>query len=228
MSKESIRVWDLPTRIFHWALFVLVVAAFVTGQLGGNLMEWHGRIGLAILGLLVFRLVWGVVGSTYARFANFVPSPGAVLAYLRGAWQGLGHNPIGALSVLALLAVLTFQVMTGLAANDDIAFQGPLYPLVSVETSARLTGWHRLNVVVVILLVTLHLSAILFYALVMKDNLVRPMITGNKEEDGRAGVSAVGGGWVALGVAAVIAAVAVAAASGALLAPPPVMAPPAW
>lgn len=231
MNQQTVRVWDLPTRVFHWTLFLLVAAALVTGELGGNLMDWHGRIGLAILGLLVFRLVWGLVGSTYARFANFIPGPRAVLAYLRGSWHGLGHNPVGAFSVLALLAVLGFQAATGLVADDDIAFHGPLYPLVSAETAARLTGWHRLNVAVIVVLVTLHLGAILFYTLVKKDTLVRPMITGEKATSAPGAVPATGGGWVALMVAVLVAVGAVAAATGALLAPPPpppVEAVPAW
>lgn len=231
MKTYSIRVWDLPTRLFHWALLALVVAAFTTGQLGGNLIVWHGRIGLAIVGLLVFRLVWGLVGSTYARFVNFIPSPRQVLTYLRGQWQGLGHNPIGALSVLALLALLVLQAGSGLMANDDIAFEGPLYPLVSKATSDWLSGWHRQIVNLLIGLVALHLSAILFYALVKKDNLVRPMITGVKEVADRTAQPAVGGGPVAFCLAAVIALGAVWAASGALLpAPPtpPAATAPAW
>jgi len=231
MKTYSIRVWDLPTRLFHWALLALVVAAFTTGQLGGNLIVWHGRIGLAIVGLLVFRLVWGLVGSTYARFVNFIPSPRQVLNYLRGHWQGLGHNPIGALSVLALLALLIFQAGSGLMANDDIAFEGPLYPLVSKDTSDWLSGWHRQIVNLLIGLVALHLSAILFYALVKKDNLVRPMITGVKEVADRAARPAVGGGPAAFVLAAVIALGAVWAASGALLPAPPISpaaTAPAW
>ena len=109
MSTRTIRIWDLPTRLFHWLLLLLVVASFVTGWVGGNLIEWHARAGIAITGLLAFRLVWGFVGSTYARFAHFVPGPGRLLTYVRGQWRGLGHNPLGALSVLALLAILIFQ-----------------------------------------------------------------------------------------------------------------------
>ena len=103
MQQQLIRLWDLPTRLFHWLLAALVTAAFVTGLTGGNAMVWHGRLGLLILGLLTFRLVWGLVGSTYARFVQFVPGPKTMLTYLRGGWQGMGHNPLGALSVLALL-----------------------------------------------------------------------------------------------------------------------------
>ncbi len=230
MSKRFIRVWDLPTRIFHWTLLALVVGAFVTGQLGGNLIVWHGRIGLAIVGLLVFRLVWGLLGSTHARFVNFIPGPRQILAYLRGQWQGLGHNPIGALSVLGLLAVLTFQTVTGLMANDDIAFEGHLYALVSKDTSDWLSSLHRQNVNILIGLVTLHLVAILFYATVKKDNLVKPMISGIKEVADPAARPAAGGGLVALVIAVAIASGAVWAADGGLLPPPtpPAAATPAW
>jgi cytochrome b len=138
-----IKVWDLPTRVFHWSLFVSVTFALLTGLEGGNWMVWHARAGLLILGLLIFRLVWGLLGSTYARFAEFAPTPGRLLAYLQGRWQGLGHNPLGALSVFALLALLLWQASSGLFSNDDIAFDGPLYDLVSKSTSDWLSSLHR-------------------------------------------------------------------------------------
>lgn len=232
MTMRTIRVWDLPTRLFHWLLAVLVVAAFVTGWLGGNLIEWHGRVGIVITGLLAFRLVWGVVGSTYARFADFVPGPAHIWAHIRGEWNGLGHNPFGALSVLALMAILIFQVGSGLVSNDDIAFEGPLYALVSKDTSDWLSSLHRLNFWVIIALVSLHVLAILFYVHVKKDNLVKPMITGVKEVSDPAAKPAQGGGPAAFILALVVAGVAVWAASGGLLPPapppPPPQAVPAW
>ena len=214
-----IRVWDLPTRAFHWLLVLCVVAAFVTVKIGGNAMVWHGRIGLAVVGLLVFRIVWGFAGSTYARFASFVRGPAAIRAYLRGDWHGEGHNPLGALSVLALLGVLLALVSTGLFANDDIAFEGPLYALVGKELSDRARGIHHLFEPLVLLLVFLHVAAIAFYVRVRKETLVMPMITGWREGSGE---SARGGGPVAFVVAVAIALAAVYAASGAWLpAPPP-------
>ena len=213
------RVWDLPTRLFHWSLVALVVAAFVSAKIGGNAMVWHGRCGLAILGLLVFRIVWGVVGSTYARFAQFVRGPAAIRAYLKGEWQGQGHNPLGALSVLALLGALALQAATGLFSNDDIAFEGYLYPLVGSELSGRITGVHHLLEKVLMLLVALHVGAIVFYARVRKHNLVKPMLTG--WADGKPCESARGGGAIAFIAAALIALATVWAASGALLPPPP-------
>lgn len=232
MKTIRIRVWDLPTRLFHWLLLALVASAFVTGFVGGNLIVWHGRLGVAIAGLLAFRLVWGVVGSTYARFANFVPGPRRIAAYLRGQWQGVGHNPLGALSVLGLLAVLIFQVVSGLVANDDIAFEGPLFALVSKDTSDWLSGLHRQSMWVVLGLVVLHVAAILYYAHVKKDNLVKPMITGVKEMREAEGDHAQGGGVLALVLALGVSAAVVWAASGGALPPPPPPAPaeatPAW
>lgn len=230
MPQEMIRVWDPPTRVFHWTLAVLVVAAFLTGLQGGNWMVWHERAGLAILGLLSFRLLWGFVGSTYARFAEFLPTPGRIADYLGGRWSGLGHNPLGALSVFALLGVLLFQVLSGLFANDDIAFEGPLAGLVAKGTSDSLTGLHRQAIWLIGGLIALHIAAALFYLLVRRKNLIRPMVTGMAPRDGREDATpAVGGGVLAFAVALVVAgAVVWLAAGGFLPPPPPPPPPPAW
>ena len=215
-ETRKILIWDLPTRLFHWLLVLAIVALVVTGKAGGSWMEWHGRLGLLVLGLLVFRLLWGVMGSTYARFAGFFPTPAKVAAYLRGQWHAPGHNPLGACSVLALLAVPLFQALTGLVANDDIAFVGPLYDLVGRDLSNLATRWHLLAVNVLLALVALHVAAILFYAHIKKDNLVKPMVTGYKDlAPGETGVSATGGGIAAFIVALIVALGAVYAASGA-------------
>jgi cytochrome b len=174
----KIQVWDLPLRIFHWLLALSVLAAIITGEIGGNLIDWHGRIGVLILGLLVFRIIWGFVGSTHARFASFFPTPAKIAAYLKGQWQGHGHNPLGALSVFALLGVLATLVGAGLFANDDIAFQGPLFSLVDKSLSDRLSGVHALAFNVLAVLLVLHIVAIIYYARVKKHNLVVPMLTG--------------------------------------------------
>lgn len=230
MNSQRIRLWDLPTRLFHWLLAASVAAMVVSGQVGGSLIDWHGRLGLAVVALVVFRLAWGLWGSTYARFAQFFPTPGAIRAYLRGDWRGEGHNPLGALSVFGLLGILSLQLATGLVANDDITFRGPLFSLVGQEWSNRLTGLHHLLSDVLIGLVVLHVAAILFYARVRKQNLVKPMITGWKE--GGEGNSATGGGWLALVVALAIAAAAFYGASGAWMPapppPPPPVATPSW
>ncbi len=214
-----IRVWDLPTRLFHWLLAACVFGAFISAQIGGNAMVWHGRFGVTVVGLLVFRLVWGFIGSTYARFFQFIKGPSAILAYLRGQWHGEGHNPLGALSVIGLLGTLLLLVATGLFANDDIAFEGPLYALVGKDLSDKAVGIHRLLEPVIILLVLAHLGAIVFYVRVKKEKLIMPMITGMKESNGE---SAKGGGLVALAVAMILALAVAYGASGMWIPPPPV------
>jgi cytochrome b len=179
--KETVHIWDWPLRLFHWLLVIAVVGAYVTGKLGGDLTDWHGRIGGLILGLLVFRIIWGFVGTTHARFASFFPTFSRLAAYFKGNWQGVGHNPVGALSVLALLAVLTVLAATGLFANDDIAFEGPLFSLIDKSLSDKLSGIHALALDVLMVLLALHLAAIAFHQLVKKNNLVLPMLTGRKQ-----------------------------------------------
>lgn len=219
---KRILVWDLPTRLFHWLLVCCVCGSFISAKIGGNAMLWHGRFGLAVVGLLVFRLVWGFVGSTYARFAQFLRGPATVMAYLRGQWQGEGHNPLGALSVLAMLGTLLLLVATGLFANDDIAFEGPLYDLVGKDVSDRVVGIHRLIEPLIILLVLAHLCAIAFYVRIRKEALIMPMLTGMKVG---AGETATGGGVFAFVVALVLAIAAVYGASGAWLPAPAISAP---
>lgn len=228
MNSQRIRLWDLPTRLFHWLLVLAVGAAVVSGQLGGNLIEVHGKIGLAIVGLITFRLVWGFAGSTYARFAQFFPTPAKIKLYLNGEWRGLGHNPLGGLSVFSLIFLLTVQVLSGLFSNDDIAFVGPLYDLINKSMSDRLSGIHELVSNLLIGLVVLHVGAVLFHGHFKKDNLVKPMLTGWKE--GATGEPARGGGIIALVVAVTIAGAAVYGASGAWLPepPPPTVETPSW
>jgi cytochrome b len=209
-----IRLWDLPLRIFHWSLALLVLAAFVTAKVGGPWMEWHGRAGIAIVGLLAFRLVWGLIGSTHARFLSFAPTPSRLLAYVRGRWQGVGHNPLGALSVFAVLGLLAVQTGIGLFANDDIDFNGPLSGLIEKERSDSLTGLHHQLSNVVLVLVGLHIAAVLFYVLFKKNNLIKPMLTGWKEIKAAQAVRHAQGGVVALVVALAAAFGAMVVASG--------------
>lgn len=220
-------VWDLPTRLFHWTLVVCVVGAFVTAKLGGNWMDWHGRFGITALGLLAFRLVWGFNGPTYARFAQFVRGPRTILAYLKGQWHGQGHNPLGALSVLALLGILVFQGTIGLFSNDDVAFEGYLMPLVGAELSNRLTSLHKISEEILLVLVALHVGAIAFYARIKKENLVKPMITG--WAPGKPCESTRGGGIKAFLTAVGFALAIVYLASGVWMpAPPPPAPAPDW
>ena len=182
-SKRTIRLWDLPLRLFHWLLVAAVTFAIVTAKVGGEWMAWHGRAGVFIAGLLGFRLAWGIVGSSPARFASFAPRPASLRAYLRGRWRGLGHNPLGACSVLLLLSLLIAQVVTGLLANDDIDFEGPWFNAVDKDWSDKITGWHHLLSNILLIFIGLHVAALVFYLLVRKTNLIGPMLSGKKEID---------------------------------------------
>lgn len=182
---HTIRIWDLPTRLFHWLLAACVIGLVVTGSLGGNWMNWHLRLGYAVLTLLLFRLVWGFVGGRWSRFASFLYAPSTLLAYLRGQArpeQGAGHSPLGALSVFALLLILAAQVVSGLMSDDEIAVSGPLARFVSGDTVSLATAYHtEVGKWIVLALVLLHVLAILFYKLVRQQSLVRPMVAGDKQ-----------------------------------------------
>lgn len=185
VEHPPVRVWDLPTRAFHWVLAICVIALVVTAKVGGNAMVWHMRLGLVVLALLVFRLVWGLVGGRWSRFASFLYAPATVLRYLRGEHRPgdhfeVGHSPLGAFSVFALMAVLLVQVGTGLIANDEIATTGPLNQYVANATGLLASGWHKgYGQWILLGLVALHIVAIAAYKLRGK-NLVTPMITGDK------------------------------------------------
>lgn len=185
----QVRVWDLPTRLFHWLLVLCVATSLLTGFFDGILgkatFTWHQRSGYCAVGLVAFRLVWGFVGGTYARFASFLKGPGAIARYLAswksdsGSEPALGHNPLGGWSVMAMLAALGTQAVTGLFLSlEDYGFQAPLAKYVSGATSDRLNAVHGWVAWVVIALVALHLAAILFHAVVKKTNLVPAMVTG--------------------------------------------------
>lgn len=184
VQLQIIRVWDLPTRVFHWALAACFIALVVTGRTGGAAMVWHGRLGYAVATLLLFRLVWGIVGGHWSRFAVLLYSPRSVLAYLRGNAPPLhtvGHNPLGALSVFALLFLLAVQVGTGLFSDDKAEFAGPFNVFISSSMARTVTGYHKnVGEPLLILLVVLHLAAIGFYQLRRRQDLVRPMLHGNK------------------------------------------------
>lgn len=184
-ATAPVRIWDLPTRLFHWTLALAVVAAIVSAKIGGNAMVWHFRFGYAVLALLAFRIVWGFVGGHWSRFATFVPTPGRLVRYLRGTpapgeHLDAGHSPLGALSVFALLAVLAAQVATGLVADDEIANVGPLNRFVAVETGLAATAYHKtFGQWALIALVVMHVAAIVVYRMRGRD-LVAAMWHGDK------------------------------------------------
>ncbi|MEY4249175.1 MAG: hypothetical protein RJA87_808 [Pseudomonadota bacterium] len=183
-AKVRAKLWDGPTRMFHWALVILMGLAWWSVE--ANQTEWHLWAGYGILGLIVFRLIWGLAGSASARFSTFVKGPVVTLAYAktlsrRSAGEMVGHNPLGGWSVMAILAAILSQVVTGLFAVDvDGLESGPLSDRVSFETGRLFSEWHDLSFTAIKFLVVLHLSAIAFYALYKRANLITPMITGYK------------------------------------------------
>ncbi|HET9977729.1 MAG TPA: cytochrome b/b6 domain-containing protein [Burkholderiaceae bacterium] len=184
--SDRIRVWDLPTRVFHMALALTVIGSIASAKIGGNAMVWHIRLGLLAMALLVFRLVWGFVGGYWCRFATFLYRPAAIADYLRGGrgpggHYAVGHSPLGALSVFALLGVLALQVATGLVADDEVATTGPLNRFVSSAVALKATAWHETGGQwSVLLLIAAHVGAVFYYQHRKRIDLIRPMLDGDK------------------------------------------------
>ena len=189
-------VWDLPVRLFHWTLAALIL--FSWWSVHNDHTDWHIWSGCAILTLLIFRLLWGFVGSSTARFSTFVRGPRAIAGYWRGTWRGIGHNPLGALSVLALLAAVAVQVGLGLFSEDeDGLYMGPLAQLISVDASDKARDLHETWFNVILVLIALHLIAILYYR-ARGRKLTLPMITGRAELEPGTEAMRPGKWWLAL------------------------------
>ena len=167
-------------RLAHWLLVLGIAGSFLTHYAGPAWFDWHRRCGYGVLVIVAFRLVWGFAGTRPARFAAFVRGPRAIAAWLRaGSPQTPGHNPLGALNVIAMLVLILAQAVTGLFANDEIASAGPLYGWVSHELSNRVSRFHRLNETVLLVLIGLHLAAVAWYTFVRRQRIVRGIITGD-------------------------------------------------
>lgn len=182
-DARVVRVWDAPTRLFHWLATLLVAAAYGTWRL--NWMDWHAWTGDALLGLLLFRLLWGFFGSATARFSGFLVAPRAALRYLASALcrepdSQLGHNPAGGWMVLLLLALLLGQTLTGLYVANDVADVGPFTEITPAPIANAITALHQLFWDALLVAIVLHILAIVFYALAKGHNLLLPMLTGKK------------------------------------------------
>jgi cytochrome b len=190
-------IWDLPVRLFHWVLAGLIGFSWWSAE--EHHTDWHIWSGLGITTLILFRLLWGLFGSSTARFASFVRGPRAIADYLGGRWSGIGHNPLGALSVLALLAAVAIQAALGMfSADDDGLYAGPLANFVSIDVSDQLTEVHEAFFNVVLGLIILHVAAIAFYLVRKRQNLITPMITGRGTAAGDAQAMRPGRWWAAL------------------------------
>jgi cytochrome b len=182
-GPNTVRVWDLPTRLFHWGLLACVIGLVITAYVGGNAMNWHFRFGYGVATLVLFRIVWGLVGGRWSRFASFIHAPRTVLAYARGrgkAEHSIGHSPLGGGSVIALLFFLAAQVTTGMMSDDEVAFAGPLTSKVSNATVSLATNYHaEIGKWILLALVVLHIGAIIYYTR-RKYRLVSAMVSGDK------------------------------------------------
>jgi cytochrome b len=190
-SVQPIRIWDLPTRLFHWVLVLLIGLLFATGEFDLLDMRWHFWAGYAALALIMFRILWGFLGSQTSRFTQFVRGPSAITAYVRelsstNAKISIGHNPLGGWSVLALLLSVLVQAVTGLFSSDEIDTDGPLVAHVSGRTVKLMTRLHHWNQNVLLALVCLHIVAVLLYLVLRHENLIRPMISGRRQLSGAA------------------------------------------
>jgi cytochrome b len=183
---RPIRVWDLPTRVFHMLLITAVAGLFITGEIGGDLMKFHFWFGYGVLSLVFFRIIWGLWGGHWSRFVHFFPTPTQVLKYIndlkRGSHQPtVGHNPMGALSVIAMLLVLLLQAFSGLMTDDEIANAGPWSSLVSSDWVSLATSYHKeIGSTALISLLVLHVVSVLYYKYLRHEDLLTPMLKGDK------------------------------------------------
>lgn len=213
-EEKSTRVWDLPTRLFHWALVVLIALQFATAEFGWLSMEWHYRFGWATIALIAFRIAWGFAGSQTSRFTDFVRGPATVVRYLKTQFETtprpyLGHNPLGGWSVVAMLLSVLVQAVSGLFTSDNIDEDGPFVDAVSGTTVRFATKLHHLGETVLLVLIALHIGAVLLHWALKHDNLIVPMITGRKRVDAAGPVRFVSAwralAWFAAAAAAVAA-----------------------
>ena len=198
-SKPSTLIWDLPTRIFHWLLAFVVSLQFITGFIGGDLLNWHANVGYLTLTLILFRIFWGFLGGYWSLFKSYVPSARQLLDFLKTLGYSktssaqesnvppqstpfAGHNPLGAISVLVMLLGLALQVISGMMSNDDVAFAGPLTPHISNDTVEWMTWYHsEVGFYLIIFQITLHILAIVYYKVHKGEVLTASMIHGYKK-----------------------------------------------
>ena len=207
VTAARVRIWDAPVRLFHWALVALIGIGWWTGE--NRMLEWHRLAGYSILALILFRLIWGVIGSATARFASFVRGPGTVASYVKGAMfrpgvHGVpGHNPLGGWSVVAMLLLLLTQVGLGLVSVDiDGLESGPFSYLVDFDTGRWAAEWHATIFNLLLALIAIHVAGVLFYLLYRRDNLIGPMITGSRRWAGDNPALRFAPGWLGLVVMA--------------------------
>jgi cytochrome b len=185
-DPPTARAWDLPTRLFHWSLLTLLLISWISAENGDPLKTTHKWSGYLILSLLLWRVTWGFAGATTARFAAFLPTPGRLAGYVSALLRGrpltyLGHNPLGALMIVALIALVSLQALSGLALTDDIVFFGPLYGVVPAAITDASIAWHDLGFNLILGFAAVHILANIAYGVFKGENLIGAMISGRKE-----------------------------------------------
>lgn len=185
-AQKNKTVWDIFIRLFHWSLVVCFIGAYYSAEFGN--IQTHALWGITIFSLLVFRILWGIIGSCTARFSHFITAPRHIIHYIKtlknpNSPHSFGHNPLGGLSVIAMLGIFLLQTLTGLFANDDIIFYAPFASFVSEQTSSLVTNWHKMNFNIILFLITTHIFAILFYRFYKKNDLIIAMITGKSQKE---------------------------------------------
>ncbi len=213
MPTDKKLIWDLPLRLFHWLFALSIFAAWYTSEQEGEMVEQHMLLGYFILGLVIFRILWGFVGTKHARFSEFFPTPAKISAYVKALKSGeqlryAGHNPLGSLMVLLMILLILLQAVSGLFINDDIFSEGPYYGVLGAELQQAMEFIHHNVFDVMIYAIGLHIFAVLYYRLKKKIDLITPMITGKKPSDSVTSSDAISGSriLVALVVAAAVAA----------------------
>jgi len=187
-ALQAVTVWDISVRIFHWSLVAGIGFLWYSGEEGGNIMTWHMYVGYTMLGLILYRLLWGIYGSTYARFSYFIKGPSKTFNYAKDFIKGesphyLSHNPLGGWMTIVLMSLVFIQAATGLFATDDIITEGPLFSLVDESTAYLLTEIHEINFNLLLLSAGLHIAAVLYHRFVKGEDLVKSMITGKKNTE---------------------------------------------
>lgn len=187
MTKKVL-VWDLPLRLFHWLFASTILMLWLTAELGSDFIDYHMQLGYFALGLIIFRILWGLIGPKHARFSQFIPSPTALINYIKQSKQGnaphyAGHNPLGSLMVILMIVLILMQAVSGLFIDDDVYSSGPYYGLMSNGFEKVMSFIHHNVFDFIIAAIVLHLGAIFYYWRVKKQNLVLPMITGKKPAD---------------------------------------------
>lgn len=181
-------IWDLPLRIFHWSFALTILGSWYTSEQEGELIELHMQLGYVAIGLLIFRVLWGIIGPKHARFSQFIPSPKKLIHYAKNInnpanyQASAGHNPLGALMVVLMIILIALQAISGLFINDDIFSSGPYYGSFSKDFESVMSFLHHNTFDFMIAAIALHLAAIAYYWWVKKQNLVVPMITGKKSD----------------------------------------------